>query len=147
MSRKPVPSALPGAFADRLTIEASRGTGSFFDRSGVKRSFNYALWLTGDDPCLTIQIDDDSVCSFKPWPEPHSRYWSASGLVVQMTRQRIGAAIYAIAREVLDPFELQIAPSDNLFSDGAALWRHLDPAITMEEIPDMPGYFRPILGQ
>jgi hypothetical protein len=147
MSRKPVSSTLPGASTVTLTIEASQGTGSFSDRSNARRSFKYALWLTGEEPGLAIRIDDGSVCSFKPWPEPYSRYWSASGLVVQTPRQRIATAIYAIAREVLGPFGLQIAPSDELFPGGAALWRHLDPTITMEEIPSLPGFFRPALEQ
>lgn len=145
MSRKPVPSALPGASAVKPTIETAHGTGSFYDRTDTKRSFDYAVWMTGSDPCLTIRVDDGSVCSFKPWPEPYSRYWSASGLVVQTGHQRIGTAIYAIARDVLGAFGFLIAPSDNLFPDGVALWKHLDPAISMEEIPHLPGYFRPIL--
>jgi hypothetical protein len=115
MIRRPVPSALPGASAVRLVIETSQGTGSFFDRSNSRHSFSYSLSLNGEDPGLTILTDDDSMCSFKPWPEPYSGYWSASGLVVQTHRQRIATAIYAIARDLLAPFGLQIAPSDNLF--------------------------------
>jgi hypothetical protein len=143
MSRAPITTWLPGAAHVKPQIEASHSRGTFKDKSGSTRSFDFDLQLGGDAPFLTIIVDDGSVCTFNPNPEPRSSSWSAQGLKVVTQRQGIGTAIYAIARDLLLPRGHAIAPSDNLWPDGVKLWSRLDPSIQMEQRPDMPGYFRP----
>lgn len=144
MPRIPVKTALPGAAHINPSLNTQNNSGTFIDKNGTKRNFKYCT-SNGTDPFLTIVVEDESMCTFKPWEAPFSEYWSASGLVVITRRVHIATAIYAAARDILALSGSMIAPSDNLFEDGVVLWKALDPGIEMEEQPDLPGYFRPKL--
>lgn len=144
-TRYPVKTTLPRVANLQPIINMTSGSGSFVDKNGVARTFTFGGQLTGNDPFLTIKVDDRIIASFKPWPSPHQNSWSASGIVVQDQGKGIAKNIYAVARDILAPHGIRIAPSDNLFGDGKQLWASLDPGIKMEERPDMQGYYRPKL--
>ncbi|WP_146203777.1 hypothetical protein [Azospirillum sp. TSO5] len=144
-ARRPVTTNLPGVTQLHPTINAASGTGSFVDKEGSVRTFAYGCDFQGADPFLTIAVEDATFSTFKPWPAPHEKTWSASGIDVHHRGKGIAKNIYAAARDILAPHGISIAPSDNLFDDGMKLWKSLDPAIEMEEQPDRPTYYRPKL--
>lgn len=144
-ARHPVATTLPGVRHLHPIIDTANGTGSFVDKVGTVRSFSFNGALSGNDRHLTVMVENVPIATFKPWPAPHEKTWSASGVFSHDPGKGIAKNIYAAARDFLAPHGISIAPSDNLFDDGIKLWESLDLAIEMEERPDLAGYYRPKL--
>jgi hypothetical protein len=130
MARFPLQTTLPG-LSNVVVNLTSNGTGEFTDRSGNLRQLQYGGDLHGVDPYLTITVDDESFCSFTPWPE-YPAFWTASGLIVNTRRQGFASAMYACAKQVLAARGMQIAPSERVTDDGKELWAYLDSNVKWE---------------
>jgi hypothetical protein len=141
---RPFSSALPGINDLTLSVDKSACKATFFDKIGKAQTLTYSFWQDDGDEVLTIEASDGSVCSFRTCPPPNQALWFASGLFVVTQRTGIASHIYALCRDLLKPRGAAITPSGNLFPDGVALWRILDPEVEFREQDNLPGYFEPI---
>jgi len=141
--RFPVQSILPGLSGVSVTIKAD-GRGCFADKSGSIRQIEGSGSLKGDNPYLTILVDDGSMCSFQPFPN-YPAFWMASGLIVNTRRRGFASAMYMFAREAfLSEWGKRIAPSETVKEDGLSFWRYLDPDVKWEWLSEQ-GCWRPNL--
>lgn len=140
MSRFPIPSAMPGlARVDVILDEPipAAGTGKIIDTNGDQWSLRYDC---GDTYLTMIITEDDSMCSFAPWPE-YPDFWSASGLIVNTERVGLASAFYICARKLIRfSGGKQISPSDNVTPLGRGLWGKLDPSIGWEPVAATGGF-------
>jgi hypothetical protein len=140
MTRFPIRSDLPGLAKIEVNIHdpsSFEGNGEIIDVRGRTWSLVYLL----DSTNLSLKIiEDESMCSFAPWPS-FPAFWSATGIAVNTQRVGLGSAFYKFAQRLIGlSGGCFISPSDNVLPEGHKLWKKLDPSIHWEPVAATGGF-------